>query len=150
MSQTPSAPSAPFPPRDRSLFSARARKQLGLFFMGATFTMASLLVTRRAIVRKQIAARLKIRRLRGGRGLGLATLNVLSFTMVAAGGLSYAFDLSNGEDLKRWARGRVHTKVGEADAKAEKELEEWASSILTKIGKIPAQDGAEQPAQKDT
>jgi hypothetical protein len=71
--------------------------------------------------------------------LGLATLNVMSFALMATGGLSYAFDISSAEDLKRYARRKMYGPAGRPDEDAEKELEEWAAGILAKVGKAPGQ-----------
>ncbi|KAL1892882.1 hypothetical protein Sste5346_006775 [Sporothrix stenoceras] len=46
-------------PRDSSIFSSRSLKQLGLFLAGASFLALSTTLTRRAVVRRQLAAQLK-------------------------------------------------------------------------------------------
>ncbi|PKS09205.1 hypothetical protein jhhlp_003819 [Lomentospora prolificans] len=176
---------------DRSPFSPRAMKQLGLFFAGSAFMMASIAVTRRSITRKQLAAFPKYYqsnmrppvvgtpttpgaagtmestaaaaaapsaaastpKVDGGliaaEALGLATLNVVSFALMATGGLSYAFDISSAEDLKRYARRKMYGPAGRTDEEAEKELEEWAAKILAKVGKVPEHTQSEEPAEKE-
>ncbi|CAK7271525.1 hypothetical protein SEPCBS119000_004651 [Sporothrix epigloea] len=64
-----------FQQRDSSLFGTRSLKQLGLFFVGAGFLALSTSLTRRAVVRRKLAAELKfyspsgtgLTRLSGGR-----------------------------------------------------------------------------------
>lgn len=146
-------------PPPRSPTDPRALRQLGLFAAGSVFMLASLAVTRRSIARKKLAAipsfyqqnhRAPVKAgdsLRGGKSdisvqggfiaaeaLGLATLNTLSFAIMAAGGVSYAFDISNLEDLRRYARVRMYGAEGRRDETAEKEMEEWAVKIMEAAG----------------
>ncbi|SPO00151.1 uncharacterized protein DNG_03001 [Cephalotrichum gorgonifer] len=160
-------------PRPRSFTDPRALKQLGLFVAGSAFMLASIAVTRRSVVRKQVAAIPKSFQpnlrspatttadgLRGGaadpssaegsvmaaQALGLATLNVLSFAVMATGGVAYAFDLSNVDDLKRYARARMYGPAGRPDEAAEREMEEWVARVLSKAG--IKDDGAGKAAGK--
>ncbi|CAK7226693.1 hypothetical protein SBRCBS47491_006316 [Sporothrix bragantina] len=57
--------------RDSSLFGARSMKQLGLFFAGAGFLALSTTLTRRAVVRRKLAAELKFY---SPSGTGMTTL----------------------------------------------------------------------------
>ncbi|CAK7264830.1 hypothetical protein SEPCBS57363_001279 [Sporothrix epigloea] len=58
--------------RDSSLFGARSLKQLGLFFVGAGFFALSTSLTRRAVVRRKLAAELKFY---SPSGTGMTTLS---------------------------------------------------------------------------
>ncbi|CAK7245362.1 MAG: hypothetical protein STHCBS139747_006942 [Sporothrix thermara] len=152
--------------RDSSLFGPRSLKQLGLFFVGAGFMALSTTLTRRAIVRRKLAAELKfyspsgtgMTTLTGGganaeaaaaaatkedaphgsfmavEALNLATLNVLSFFMMMAGGFSWALDVSSVDDIRALAQ-RYTREPGvgggaKTDEEAERELEEWVAKIL--------------------
>ena len=118
----------------------RAIRQLGLFFAGATFLTMSTLITRRAVARKmnqalpklfQPSHRAPMAKNEGGEGqliaveaLGLATLNVFSFAIMATGGLAWAFDVSSVEDVRRRARKGLYGKgEGNIDEEAEREIE---------------------------
>lgn len=128
-------------------------RQLGLFFAGAGFTLVSVLITRRAIARKKIAALPKFYQpshapageqvnpegpLIAFEALGLATLNVISVGIMATGGLSWAFDLSSAEELRERSRRSLYGKVGQTDKDGEREMEELATMLLSKLGKAPA------------
>lgn len=138
--------------------------QLGLFFAGAGFCLVSTMVTRRAVVRKQIAALPKFyspsHAPAGQQGnpegsliaveaLGLATLNVLSFGIMATGGLSWAFDVSSVEDLREKARRTIQGEAGQTNEEAEREFEEWAARVLTKLGQTPPETKDDTHASKD-
>jgi hypothetical protein len=133
-----------------SAFSARPMKQLGLFFAGAGFLLASTMITRRAVVRKQMAAYPKFYQpshrpavkegnpdgsLIAFEALSLATLNVISFGIMATGGFAWAFDISSVEDLRRMARRTLHGPGGMTNVEAEKEMEDWMAKVLSKLGK---------------
>ncbi|OLN96495.1 hypothetical protein CCHL11_00577 [Colletotrichum chlorophyti] len=168
MAQDNESSSDPRPARSQpqptsSLFpSSRVTKQLGLFFAGAGFLLFSTMVTRRAVVRKQIAAFPKFYQpshyQAGKQGnpegsmialeaLNLATLNVVSFAMMMTGGVSFAFDISSVDDLRAMARRSIHGAAGQTDEAAEREFEEWAAKVLTQFGKAPPV-GAEKSENK--
>ncbi|KAL2126903.1 hypothetical protein VTI74DRAFT_11646 [Chaetomium olivicolor] len=154
---TPQVEPTPIPHQDQPpqsvdyrnhFFSQRSLRQLGLFFGGAGFFYWSLLVSRRAITRHQIAAQLKFYQPNqfGGRtardmpkrdplvaveALNLATLNTLSFFVMAAGGVSWAFDISTMEDLRRLTRRSIEGVAGgKIDKAAEQEVAEWVAKTL--------------------
>lgn len=156
---TPPATARTANPPPRSPTDPRALRQLGLFAAGSVFMLASIAVTRRSIARKKLAAvpsfyQPNLRSpakagdsLRGGKcdsqvqggfialeALGLATLNTVSFGIMAAGGVSYAFDISSVEDLRRYARVSMYGPAGRQDEAAEKEMEEWAVKIMEAAG----------------
>jgi hypothetical protein len=125
-----------------SLFSQRARRQLGLFFAGAGFFAFSTLITRRALVRRYQASIPKFYQpsnrpsfqvngaLEAFEALNIATINVLSLGMMTAGGLLYAFDISSLDDMKRIVRRRLGVDGNKMDQEAEEEVEELFGSIL--------------------
>lgn len=152
------------PPTKTPIFSSRSVKQLGLFFAGAGFLTFSTLITRRAVTRKQIAALPKFYQQSHspmvGKGhnpdgpfiafeaLNLATLNVISFGIMATGGVSFAFDISSLEDLRKMARRNLDYTPGVIDEQAEREIEEWVSKVILKREK-GADGSTDQPKRND-
>ncbi|MBE3048068.1 hypothetical protein IMZ48_37285 [Candidatus Bathyarchaeota archaeon] len=164
-------PSAP----PRSLTSRRALNQFSLFAAGSAFVLASVFVTRRAVARRTIAALPKsfqpnVRApLRGGdslqggmpdveaeggiiaaQALGLATLNVISFGIMAAGGAAFALDLSSVEDMRRYSRTRMYGASGRPDEEAEREMEVWAAGLLKQAGFKVEEEGKEGEDKPET
>lgn len=127
-------------------------KQLGLFFAGATFLTASVFISRRAVNRKMIASYPQLfqpshhgpkppprgpkekgdDQLVAVEALGLATLNVLSFGVMATGGLMFAFDISNVEELRQKARSSLYGPNGVVDEAAEQQVEDWIVDVLSR------------------
>lgn len=157
----------------RSLTSPRALNQLGLFAVGSAFMLASIFVTRRSVARKTAAALPKsfqpnVRTpprggdsLRGGapdtqaeggiiaaQALGLATLNVFSFGIMATGGVAFALDLSSVEDLKRYTKAKMYGASGRPDGDAEREMEIWAAGLLAKAGFKVEEEGKENEGER--
>ncbi|KAI1815439.1 hypothetical protein GGS20DRAFT_337717 [Poronia punctata] len=147
--QAPSAPAAVPPPPpvdDRSVFSQRSLKQLGVFFAGAGFLALSTLVTRRSIARKRLetipryftpsnqaaTSKPQDNSLIAFEALSLATLNVFGFGIMLTGGLSWGLDFCNVDDLRRRTRQSLYANAGTQDKQAEKELEEWVAKILSR------------------
>lgn len=150
-SKPPSPPSpptttAPIPAQPRpSLLSGRSLKQLGLFFAGAGFLSLATLITRRSIVRKQLATIPKYfyqsnrpsdkigsdSSLIALEALNLATLNVVGFGIMMTGGVSWALDISSIDDLRAFARRHIGPAGGKTDEDAEREIEEWVAKILS-------------------
>ena len=130
------------------LLSRRSMNQLGFFFAGAGFLAFSTLITHRSITRKQIAAlpkfyqpshRSPAARDKNPEGsmiaveaLNLATLNVIAFGIMAAGGVSWAFDISSIDDLRAMARRNIGPPGGRTDEEAEREVEEWMAKVLSR------------------
>lgn len=130
----------------------RSAKQLGLFFAGAAFLTGSALISRRAVARKMTDAYPKLFQpshhgprapprnpaektddtLVAVEALGLATLNVFSFGVMMTGGLMYAFDISNVEDLRHKARRKLYGPNGVVDDAAEQQMEDWIADILSR------------------
>lgn len=147
---------APFPPnRTPDEQFRRSAKQLGLFFAGAGFLAMSTLVTRRAVARKIAESSPRLfhpshhglrpaprnaeekgqDQLVAAEALGLATLNVFGFGILLTGGLMWAFDISNLEDLRTKARAKLYGANGAVDEAAEKEIEEWIADVLSRKDK---------------
>ena len=126
------------------IFSERSLRQLGLFFAGAGFLSLSTLITRRSIARKRRATipsfyhpsnrsvdkRGSDSSLIALEALNLATLNVMGFGIMCTGGLAWAFDISNVDDLRKRARGHIGPPGGYTDEEAEREVEEWVAKVL--------------------
>jgi hypothetical protein len=142
---TPLAPREEYP----SVFSARSLKQLGLFFGGAGFLCFSILLTRRAINRQRIKSRLRFYQTNDWKGLiegdvkkrgdplvalealNLATLNTLSVFIMAAGGMSWAFNISSVADMKEITqRSIMATSNGVTDEESEQEVVDWMAKTL--------------------
>lgn len=144
----------------------RGAKQLGLFFAGAGFLTASALIARRAVARKMVDSIPKFYhpshhgprppprgpkeksddQLVAVEALGLATLNVFSFGVMMTGGLMFAFDISNVEELRRKARRSLYGTNGVVDEAAEQQVEEWIADVLSRKDK---RDGEEDVQKRD-
>lgn len=149
--QSLQAPPEPQPRTPQEDFRRSAR-QLGLFFAGATFLTASALISRRAVARRMTDAYPKLFQpshhgpkapprnpteksedtLVAVEALGLATLNVFSFGVMMTGGLMYAFDISNVEDLRYKARRKLYGTNGVVDEAAEQQVEDWIADVLSR------------------
>lgn len=146
------APPEPYQQRTPQEDFRRSAKQLGLFFAGATFLTASALISRRAVARRMTDAYPKLFQpshhgpqapprnptekgedtLVAAEALGLATLNVFSFGVMMTGGLMYAFDISNVEDLRYKARSKLYGPNGVVDEAAEQQVEDWIADVLSR------------------
>ena len=129
-----------------SPFSTRRdRKQAGLFFAGAFFFLFSSAITRRALVRRQLAAvparftpsnqpnRNFSGAVEGVEALSLATVNVSSAALMLTGGTLWALDISSIEDLRRKVRGGMGVDgTGRSESEVEEEFEEWLASVITR------------------
>lgn len=160
--QAPGSPSPislqatrPEPPRAPEEAWRRTAKQLGLFFAGAAFLTTSALISRRAVNRKMIAHYPKLfhpshhgpkppprspqdksdDQLVAVEALGLATLNVMSFGVMLTGGVMFAFDISNVEDLRRRARASLYGPNGVLDEAADQQVEDWIADVLSRRDK---------------
>ena len=105
------------------------------------------MVSRRAAIRHQLAARLKFFQpnqfvwrsekdlpkkdpMVAFEALNLATLNTMAFAIMAAGGVSWGLDIADMEDLRRYARRSIVETGGERDEAAEREVAEWMVSAF--------------------
>ncbi|KAI1106017.1 hypothetical protein F4804DRAFT_81451 [Jackrogersella minutella] len=135
------------PPQPRPpILSQRSLKQLGLFFAGAGFLSLSTVITRRAVARqinvtipkffqqsnRAVAKTQSDSSLIAFEALSLATLNVMGFGIMTTGGLSWAFDISSMDDLRRMARRHIGPDGGRTDEEAEREIEEWIAKFMRK------------------
>ncbi|CAN8100682.1 unnamed protein product [Discula destructiva] len=133
----------------------RSATQLGLFFAGAAFLTTSAVISKRAVNRKMIASYPKLfqpshhgpkppprapqdksdDQLVALEALGLATLNVMSFGVMLTGGLMFAFDISNVDELRSKARSSLYGPNGVVDEAAEQEVEDWIVDVLSRRDK---------------
>lgn len=122
-----------------SITSPRSLRQFSLFCAGSTFFALSVLITRRAVVRRYAATIPRFYRpsneptdrvvngpLEAVEALSLATLNVTSFMLMMAGGALWAFDISTAEEMRRKIPRRTRPGGSERlEQEAEQELEVW-------------------------
>ncbi|KAF2271002.1 hypothetical protein CC78DRAFT_538696 [Lojkania enalia] len=99
--------------------SPRSLRQLSIFFFGATCFLASTAITRRAIYRRKLRISPKFYEpntnphehfspmMDAVQALNMATINVFSFGIMAAGGTLWAFDISGLKEMQTALRGRL-------------------------------------------
>ena len=144
---------APPPLREHTpLLSRRSFRQFGLFLGGCGFVSLSVLLSRRAIRRHTLRSQLKYFQsniyslippkdgspaienakdpMVAFEALNLATVNVFSFAIMVAGGLSWSLDISTLDDLKHMAQRTLHRQVGNIDEESEQEVTEWFAKTL--------------------
>ncbi|RMZ84354.1 hypothetical protein DV738_g569, partial [Chaetothyriales sp. CBS 135597] len=122
-----------------------------LFVGGATFFAFSLIITRRAFARRrqrlpnasqfytnapEHAAQANSN-VSGARealeALHLATLNVVSFAMMATGGALWYLNINSLADARRMIRGGLGVDgTGRTEKEAEEEFEEWIATTLSR------------------
>ncbi|KAL3493752.1 hypothetical protein BJX62DRAFT_234874 [Aspergillus germanicus] len=132
------------------LWTPRTNTKLALG--GALFFAFSVFTTRRAFLRRVKATTppywtstpFHKPKANGGmdafEALNLATLNVLSFAMMATGSVLWALDINGLEDMRRYVRTRAASgifggegnELSEADKEMEKEVEEFVGRYLGK------------------
>jgi len=131
----------------RELFSTpRARKQFSFFAAGAAFFVLSTVITRRSIVRRvasikpagEFSPSNHVPEANGpfeaASALGLATLNVTSFAMMATGGAMWAMDISTLEDLRWKLRKAMDIEgVGKTPEQADDDIEEWMAVVMARM-----------------
>ncbi|CAG8023999.1 unnamed protein product [Penicillium salamii] len=146
----PEQPQAP--PKEQELLPHQTpRPPLGsntnikLLFGGMTFFALSILVTRRAFNKKRIACIPPFytssvyhqphsnSAMDAFEALNLATLNVISFGLMAGGAAGYALNINNIDDMRKFVRaglrGGSDTPV-KSDEELEEEVTEWVSKVL--------------------
>ncbi|KAL2831104.1 hypothetical protein BDW59DRAFT_6916 [Aspergillus cavernicola] len=143
----PQPPSKKTDPSLPSLWTPRTNTKL--LFGGALFFTLSLLTTRRALTRRLNASippyytsstyfKPKVN---GGteafEALHLATINVLSFAMMASGGVLYAMDINGLDDIRAYVKkgmssGVAGQELSAADKELEKEVEQWIGKYMGK------------------
>ncbi|KAJ5816298.1 hypothetical protein N7447_008531 [Penicillium robsamsonii] len=145
---TPDESATPAPPAQTQLAqpaSPQTNTNLKLFFGGMTFFALSVLVTRRSFHKKRIScippfytSSIYHQPHSNSAGdafeaLNLATLNVISFGLMAGGAVGYALNINGLEDMRRFVRnglqGGSDTPV-KSDEELEQEVTEWVAKIL--------------------
>jgi hypothetical protein len=129
---------------------------MGLMLGGAGFFYWSVMISKRAVLHHQLASKMgffqgnhflwrsqrerpKREPLVAAEALGLATLNTASAAIFAAGGVTWALDISSVEDLRRYARRSIErsaVRMGKVDEEAEKEVVEWFGKTFGGLGGV--------------
>lgn len=138
----PSAPSEPStqlvqPPKPQDYTN------LKLFAGGAAFFAFSVFITRRAHIKKRIAAIPPYYTsstyyqpnfngaMDSAEALSLATINVISFGMMTTGGIMCMLNVNGIEDMRRIMRGGLEGAAqGKSDEELEKEVTDWVASVF--------------------
>ncbi|KAK3046267.1 hypothetical protein LTR09_012215 [Extremus antarcticus] len=140
----------------------RVRRKNAMFYGGIVFMGLSVFVTRRSLARKRaemLAAQTTlplstpsttIAPLRAAApapaaeaskvdasldavsALGLATLNVFSFAMLAVGSAMQYFDLADLEDVRSGVNRQLGNDVEGGDAEGDREIETWIAEVLAR------------------
>ncbi|TKA23914.1 hypothetical protein B0A50_06419 [Salinomyces thailandicus] len=128
----------------RADWATRKRRKDALLYGGVLFTCLSLFITRRAMTRRRritypetfTPSANEAASVNGGleavEALGLATLNVTSLAMLAAGGTATYFDIAEIEDMREGVRHGLGYDIYGGDPEADKEMEEWVKDLMTK------------------
>jgi len=137
--QMPSASSTSTPSQP----TTKDNTGLKLFLGGIAFSTFTVFITRRASIRKRIACnppyysssvyhQPKVNgAMEAFEALNLATVNVMSFGMLTAGGAMYALDVNGVEDMRRIMRGGLEGAArGKSDEELENDIQEWVVSVL--------------------
>ncbi|KAF3930188.1 hypothetical protein ABW20_dc0101155 [Dactylellina cionopaga] len=132
--------------RDLSLTRfQRNRKQLTLYFGGATFLLLSMAIARRSTRRRILAMtpkyytpnnRMSELNFNGGvdafEALNIATLGVFSIGMMTVGAGMYLADVVNVEEMRKLVRTRYGGEGRKSELQVEEEMEEWIASVLAR------------------
>lgn len=150
------------PPKHSALQQIQTERQNRnkvIFGAGVAFFAFSLLITRRSFARKRLASspafyanapghqEAQAKQVSGAmealEALNIATINVLSLTMMATGGALWYLDINNMADARRVLRGGLGVDgSGKSEKEAEEEFEEWMATVLArKDAKGPQQRG---------
>jgi hypothetical protein len=156
------APAPPPPPDDdNGFFSRRSRRQLTLFLAGASFSLLSATITRRAVARRTRWARPLYfyannappppeRQINGAlealEALGVATVTAVSWTAMLTGGLLWALDVDGLVELRGKVRGRLGLAEGVQD-EAQREVDRIVDAVKPWGKKAPEEksEGAVPP-----
>ncbi len=163
-SNSPAAPrTSPQPPPppaddDNGFFSRRSRRQLTLFLAGASFSLLSVAITRRAVARRTRWARPLYfyannappppeRQINGAlealEALGVATVTAVSWTAMLTGGLLWALDVDGLVELRTKVRGRLGLEDGVQD-EAQREVDRIVEAVKPWGRKKAAAGGEEE------
>ncbi|KAJ5153144.1 uncharacterized protein N7482_009622 [Penicillium canariense] len=131
------------PPQLAQQFASQDNTNLKLFCGGLAFFALSLYITRRATIRRRLACMPPFYSssvyfqpnvngaMEAFEALNLATINVISFSMMASGGVMCALNVNSLEDMRKVMRGSLEgVAAGKSDEELEKEVAEWVSSVL--------------------
>ena len=116
---------------------------------GLAFFAFSTLITRRAFTRRRLASKAAFYSNTPGHNaqqtkqispameafeaLNVATVNVLSITMMAAGGTLWYLDINNMHEARKFIRGGLGVDgTGRSEQDAEEEFEEWLATTLAR------------------
>ncbi len=127
----------------------RPNRSAVIFGAGALFCAFSLVITRRAFARKRFASNLafynnapahqadQATKVNGAveamEALSLATLNVLSVSMMATGGAMWYMNINSLADARRTIRGGLGVDgSGRSEKDAEEDFEEWLATTLAR------------------
>ncbi|CAI7616655.1 unnamed protein product [Penicillium glandicola] len=148
---TPDQPAPPTPAQTQTQTqlaqppSPQSNTNLKLFFGGMTFFALSVLITRRAASRKRVScippfytSSVYHQPHSNSAGdafeaLNLATINVVSFGLMAGGAVGYALNINGLEDMRRFVRNGLQGGSDapvKSDEELEQEVSEWVAKIL--------------------
>lgn len=136
----------------------RPNRNKVIFAGGVAFFAFSLLITRRAFTRRRLASNPAFYTnapghhvhqsknvsapLEAVEALSIATVNVLSATMMGVGGLLWYLDINSMEEGRRFIRGGLGVDgSGRSENEAEEDFEEWMASTMARKDVKEAQRG---------
>ena len=159
---TPAAPSTiesptRHAPKSREFDNPNRNKVI--FGAGVAFFALGVLISRRAVARRRLAAQFYANApahnaeaasrvsapMEAVEALNIATVNVLSLTMMATGGTLWYLDINSMAEARRFIRGGLGVDgTGRSEKEAEEDFEEWmATTLARKDAKTPKQAEAE-------
>jgi hypothetical protein len=159
---------APKPSIPQTTQPTQLEQQKGKVILGAglAFFAVSLLITRRSFARKRLATNPafyanapahqaeQAQKVSGAmealEALNIATIHVLSASMMAAGGTMWYFDINSMADARRVLRGGLGVDgTGKSEKEAEEDFEEWMATVLArKDAKGPRQPQTNERGQE--
>ncbi|KAJ2902777.1 hypothetical protein MKZ38_000131 [Zalerion maritima] len=137
----------PEPARSSPLTSRRSLTQLGLCGAGIVSIALSTIVARRAVFRHHVRHSMQMfqpsNRSIGQRqksenvplaveALQIATLNLASWTVMFLGGMSWAFDISSLDELRRYTRRHTRGDPDQTDEEVEEQFQAELAQLMTK------------------
>ena len=120
-----------------------------IFGAGLAFFALSMVISRRAFVRRRLAsnpafytnapghhaeqAKKASPAMEAFEALNIATVNVLSITMLATGGTLWYLDINTMAEARKFVRGGLGVDgTGKSETEAEEEFEEWMATTLAR------------------